>query len=109
NARAIKTHFKTALSTMSPRQVITIGHRGDNHSSPENTNISYVNAIANHTPIVEMDLRLTKDNVLVLLHDPTLDRTTSGHGKIADMTFADASKLDAGSWKNASYRGEPIP
>jgi glycerophosphoryl diester phosphodiesterase len=102
----ILAHFKAALS---PRKVITVGHRGDNHGSPENTNISYVNAIALKTPIVEMDLRLTKDNVLVLLHDPTVDRTTNGKGKIVEMTLADAEKLDAGTWKDPKYKGEPIP
>jgi len=102
----ILAHFKAALS---PRKVITVGHRGDNHGSPENTNISYVNAIAMKTPIVEMDLRLTKDNVLVLLHDPTVDRTSNGKGKIVETTLADAEKLDAGTWKAPKYKGEPIP
>src|SRR5206468_6958765 len=92
------------------KKVTTVGHRGDNRNSPENTNISYLNAIANGTPIVEMDLRLTRDNVLVLLHDPTVNRTTNGKGPIVDMTLADAEKLDAGSWKDKQkYAGEPIP
>ncbi len=101
----------TDLKSQITGKPVTVGHRGDNTGSPENTNISYVNAIANHTPIVEMDLRLTKDNVLVLLHDPTVDRTTGGTGKraIVDMTFAETQKPDAGSWKNAKYKGEPIP
>jgi glycerophosphoryl diester phosphodiesterase len=104
----ILDHFKKLIP---PRVIVTVGHRGDNHGSPENTNISYVNAIANHTPIVEMDLRLTKDSVLVLLHDPTVDRTTGTKDKraIIDMTLADAEKLDAGSWKDAKYKGEQIP
>lgn len=93
------------------KEVVTVGHRGDNHGSPENTVISYENAIANKTPIVEMDLRLTKDNVLVLLHDVTVDRTTGTKGKkaILDMTLEEAQKLDAGSWKDAKYKGEKIP
>jgi glycerophosphoryl diester phosphodiesterase len=102
----ILIHFKAALS---PRKVTTVGHRGDNHGSPENTNISYVNAIAMKTPIVEMDLRLTKDNVLVLLHDASVDRTSNGKGKIVEMSLADAEKLDAGTWKDPKYKAEPIP
>jgi glycerophosphoryl diester phosphodiesterase len=101
--------FKATVSKTLDHPIVTVGHRGDNLHSPENTNISYVNAIANHTPIVEMDLRLTNDNVLVLLHDPTVNRTTNGKGPIVDMTFADAEKLDAGSWKDQKYKGEPIP
>ncbi len=104
--KQILAHFQAALA---PRKIVTVGHRGDNHGSPENTNISYVNAIAMKTPIVEMDLRLTKDNVLVLLHDATVDRTSNGKGKIVEMSLADAEKLDAGSWKDAKFKGEPIP
>ena len=60
-------------------------------------------------PVVEMDLRLTKDNVLVLIHDATVDRTTTSKGKIADMTFAESRKLDAGSRKGDEFKGEPLP
>jgi glycerophosphoryl diester phosphodiesterase len=100
-------NFKSEISA----HPVTVGHRGDNVHCPENTNISYATAIAKHTPIVEMDLRLTSDNVLVLLHDPTVDRTTATRGKkaIVDMTFADAQKLDAGAWKADQYKGERIP
>ena len=109
-ARSDDEVFADFKSQLSPHSIITVGHRGDNKNSPENTNISYVNAIANHTPIVEMDLRLTADNVLILLHDPTVNRTTNGKGPILAMTLADAQKLDAGSWKDKNkYAGERIP
>jgi len=102
--------FKSGVAQRVHHGVITVGHRGDNKGSPENTNISYVNAIANKTPIVEMDLRLTKDDVLVLMHDPTVNRTSNGKGPIVDMTLAEAEKLDAGSWKDKrKYAGEHIP
>ena len=102
----IQAHFKSAIR---PHEVTTCGHRGDNTGCPENTNISYVTAVAMHVPVVEMDLRLTKDNTLILLHDATVDRTTTSKGKIADMMLADAQKLDAGSKKDPKFQGEPLP
>jgi glycerophosphoryl diester phosphodiesterase len=105
-ADRILAHFKSFLP---PQPVLIAGHRGDNRGSPENTNVSYVNAIQMGVPIVEMDLRLTQDNVLVLLHDATVNRTSNGKGKIVEMTLADARKLDFGSWKDPRYKGEPIP
>jgi glycerophosphoryl diester phosphodiesterase len=102
----ILAHFKAALPS---RNVITVGHRGDNRGAPENTNVSYVQAIRNGTPIVEMDLRLTKDNVLILSHDATLDRCTNGKGPVVEKTLAELEQLDAGSWKDAKFKGEPIP
>jgi len=108
SADRIRDHFTAALGE---RKVVTVGHRGDNRFAPENTRVSYEQAIAKHAPIVEMDLRLTKDDVLVLLHDPTVDRTTGGTGKVnvVDLTLEQAQKLDAGSWKDAKFKGEPIP
>lgn len=102
----IFAHFRKLAHV---KDVITVGHRGDNRFSPENTNISYVNAIAKHAPIVEMDLRLTLDNVLILLHDPTVDRTSDGKGAVVEKSLEEAQKLDAGSWKDPKYKGEKIP
>ena len=104
--KEILAHVKSQLQS---RDVVTVGHRGDNRFAPENTNIAYVQCIEKHTPIVELDLRLTKDNVLVLLHDATLDRTTDGTGPLLEMNYADAKQLDAGSWKDPKFKGEPIP
>jgi len=102
----ILAHYKAALP---PRLVVTVGHRGDNRNSPENTNVSYANAIKLGTPIVEMDLRLTKDNVLVLSHDPTVNRCTNGKGPVVEKTLEEIQKLDAGSWKDPKYAGEKVP
>ena len=103
----ILAHYQAAVP---PRHVVTVGHRGDNRNSPENTNISYANAIKLGTPIVEMDLRLTKDNVLVLSHDATVNRTTNGKGPVVEKTLEEIQKLDAGSWKDpAKYKGEKVP
>jgi glycerophosphoryl diester phosphodiesterase len=108
SAEQLQAHFIAALP---PRKIVTVGHRGDNRFAPENTRVSYMQAIDKRAPVVEMDLRLTKDDVLVLLHDATVDRTTGRTGKvnIVDLTVDDARKLDAGSWKDPIFKGEPIP
>jgi glycerophosphoryl diester phosphodiesterase len=105
----IKMHFQSALASRPAKKIVTVGHRGVNKFAPENTRISYVEAVAAHTPIVEMDLALAKDGVLVLMHDKTVDRTTNGKGAIVDLTSDELSKLDAGTKKNAKYAGEPVP
>jgi glycerophosphoryl diester phosphodiesterase len=58
---------------------------------------------------VEFDVKLTRDGVPVIMHDDTLDRTTNGTGKVADMDWADIQKLDAGSWFDARFRDERVP
>lgn len=92
------------------RSIVTVGHRGINKYAPENTRISYVQAVEAHAPIVEMDTALSKDGVIVLMHDPTVNRTTNAKGKISDFTADQLGKLDAGSWKDKQkYAGEPVP
>jgi glycerophosphoryl diester phosphodiesterase len=105
----IKSHFLAAVHSLPTHQIIVIGHRGDNKSSPENTRISYENAIKNGAKFVEMDLHLTKDKKIVLMHDDTVKRTTGKTGKVSDYLRDDIIKLDAGSWKDPKYKGEPVP
>ncbi|MGW7682836.1 glycerophosphodiester phosphodiesterase [Kribbella sp. NPDC054772] len=78
------------------------GHRGAMGYMPENTIPSYVRAVQDGVDEVELDLRLTKDGHIVLIHDPTVDRTTNGHGAVEDFTLAELRRLDAGN-------GEHIP
>ena len=58
---------------------------------------------------IELDVYLTKDKHLVIMHDSTVDRTTDGTGKIADLTLAEIKQLDAGGWKGPQYAGERVP
>jgi len=99
--------FKQKLSMRSP--IVTVAHRGVHMHAPENTRISYVQAIAAGAPIVEFDTALTFDGHIVGMHDKTVDRTTDGTGKIAEMTLDQVRKLEAGSWKDPKYQGEPVP
>lgn len=106
----VLAHFRAALGKDNPAdRMEVVGHRGNKRFAPENTMVSYTQAIDVGTDILEMDLRLTKDQQVVLLHDDTVDRTTNGTGNIADMTLAQAAALDAGSWKESKYKGERIP
>ncbi|WP_437032096.1 glycerophosphodiester phosphodiesterase [Streptomyces sp. enrichment culture] len=81
---------------------LTIGHRGVMGVEPENTLRSFVAAQEAGLDVIELDLHLSKDGVLVVMHDPDVDRTTDGTGAIADQTLAELRALDAGG-------GERIP
>jgi glycerophosphoryl diester phosphodiesterase len=86
-----------------------IGHRGAAAIAPENTLESF--AIAHHAGLswIECDAKLTKDGTVILLHDDTLDRTTNGHGNVADTNFDDIEALEAGSWFSDHFAGIKIP
>ncbi|MFF9125615.1 glycerophosphodiester phosphodiesterase [Streptomyces sp. NPDC014889] len=81
---------------------LTIGHRGVMGVEPENTLRSFVAAQQAGLDVIELDLHLSKDGALVVMHDDEVDRTTDGSGAIADKTLAELRSLDAG-------RGERIP
>ncbi len=84
-------------------------HRGAMDTHPENTIAAFKEAIRLHAQMIEFDVRMTKDNKLVILHDETVDRTTNGTGKIEDLTIKQVKRLDAGSWKSQKFKGEKIP
>ena len=101
-----------------------IAHRGASWDAPEHTLAAYELALKHGADFVEPDLQMTKDGVLVCLHDLTLERTTDVAkvfpdrarevtGKkswpVADFTLAEIQKLDAGSWKGAKFAGAKVP
>ncbi|MEU6679892.1 glycerophosphodiester phosphodiesterase family protein [Streptomyces sp. NPDC059900] len=81
---------------------LTIGHRGVMGVEPENTLRSFIAAQAAGLDLIELDLHLSKDGALVVMHDADVSRTTDGKGPIAEKTLAELRELDAG-------RGERIP
>lgn len=87
----------------------TIAHRGSSADRPECTLASVRRAIDAGATAAEVDIRLTQDNVLVILHDATLDRTTNGTGRLDQHTLEQVRQLDAGSWFDARYKGEKVP
>jgi glycerophosphoryl diester phosphodiesterase len=84
-------------------------HRGVMDTHPENTIPSLQEAIRLGAQMIEFDVQLTKDSVLVLMHDKSVDRTTDGNGKVADLTLAQIKQLDAGIKKGARFRGTQVP
>ncbi len=86
-----------------------IGHRGACAHAPENTLASIRKAAALGARWVEFDVRLTADGRLAVIHDETVDRTTDGHGRVADMTLSDLRRFDAGRWFGAIFAGERVP
>ncbi|HYH22039.1 MAG TPA: glycerophosphoryl diester phosphodiesterase [Azospirillum sp.] len=93
------------LSTL-PR---LIGHRGAREAAPENTLVSVREAARQGAAWVEVDVMLTSDGVPVVIHDDTLDRTTSGHGPVAGVDLAHLKRLDAGVWFDPRFAGEEVP
>lgn len=86
-----------------------IAHRGAGNVAPENTLTAMRVGHAHGYRMVEFDVKLTGDNVSFLLHDATLERTTTGHGRADALLWRELSRLDAGGWHSAKYAGEPLP
>ena len=75
---------------------IVIGHRGAAGVRPENTLLSFETALAQGAQILESDIHLSRDGVPILLHDPSLERTTNGRGDASQSSWNELSRLDAG-------------
>jgi glycerophosphoryl diester phosphodiesterase len=90
-------------------RVWVVGHRGAMGHCPENTLVSFQRARELGADWIEIDVHLTSDGALVVIHDHTLERTSDGHGLVADHTLADLKQLDAGAWFGAEYVGQRIP
>lgn len=88
---------------------VVIGHRGACAYAPENTLASFNLAVELGADAVELDVKLTRDGVPIIMHDETVTRTTNGKGKVCDLTLAEFKELDAGSFKDSKYAGEPVP
>jgi glycerophosphoryl diester phosphodiesterase len=86
-----------------------IAHRGAGKLAPENTLAAFRAGAAFGYRAFECDVKLSADGVPFLLHDSTLERTTSGSGVAGDRTFAELARLDAGGWHSRSFAGEPPP
>lgn len=86
-----------------------IAHRGSRGTHPENTLEAFQEALKVASDGIELDVHLTKDGEVVVIHDETVDRTTSGKGHVKEMTLEQLKKLDAGSWFNPKYSNARIP
>ncbi|MFN8420288.1 MAG: glycerophosphodiester phosphodiesterase family protein [Anaerolineae bacterium] len=97
------------LSRWFERKPLILGHRGASHDAPENTLAAFELARQMGADGVELDTSLSRDGVPVVIHDLTLDKTTDGHGAVAEYTLPMLKMLDAGSSFDASFAGERIP
>ncbi len=88
-----------------------IAHRGDSAHRPENTMAAFAGALELGVELVELDVQLTRDGEVVVIHDPTLERTTSGRGRIGEMTLAEVRAVSAGcpAQFGSAFAGERIP
>jgi glycerophosphoryl diester phosphodiesterase len=84
-------------------------HRGAGKLAPENTLAALRFGHARGYRMAEFDVKLSADGVAFLLHDATLERTTSGIGRADALSWRELAQLDAGSWHSAAHAGEPIP
>lgn len=94
-----------------PAPLLVIAHRGDSAHRPENTLASFAGALEVGATVVELDAQLTGDGHVVVLHDPTLDRTTSGRGDVRKLTLAGVRAVSAGypDRFGTAYAGERVP
>ena len=91
------------------RAVDIVAHRGASFDAPENTVASAKLGWNQDADAVEIDIYLSKDGRIVVLHDPDTKRTTGVVGKAAEMSSSDLRALDAGSWKGTAWKDEKIP
>jgi glycerophosphoryl diester phosphodiesterase len=89
--------------------VVVIAHRGFSGAAPENTLAAFLKAIETGCDMIEMDVQLSRDGEVVVIHDDTLDRTTNGKGKVSQHTLQDIKRFDAGLWFSPQFTGERIP
>lgn len=94
---------------MSKKEFWDIAHRGGEAYAPENTMAAFKLTLEYAIGWIETDVRRTKDNQLVLLHDELVDRTTDGSGSVHDFSLDELRNLDAGSWFGPEFAGERIP
>ena len=98
--------FKLATDNTPP---LIIAHRGASRIAPENTLAAFRIACELGADGIELDVKLTSDGEVVVLHDQTLNRTTDGHGSLKNYRLAELKKLDAGAWFDHGFAGERIP
>jgi glycerophosphoryl diester phosphodiesterase len=100
----------TTSDWLSPRdRPLNIGHRGASAAAPQNTLAAFRKAVELGADGVELDVQLSADGAVVVIHDFTVDKTTNGTGRVADKTLAELKALDAGSRFSPHFAGERIP
>lgn len=101
--------IQSAAQVQNPSGITLLAHRGASIEAPENTMSAFRLAEKKGCRAIETDLCFTKDNVPVLMHDGTINRTSNRSGNVSSYTYFQIRKLDFGSWKSKKYKNEKIP
>jgi len=91
------------------RTFLTVAHRGASAYAPENTMEAFTLAADQGADAIELDVHLTRDDEVVVMHDDRVDRTTNGTGEVRAMTLRDVQTLDAGGWFGPAWHGARVP
>ncbi|MFC4651679.1 glycerophosphodiester phosphodiesterase [Lactococcus nasutitermitis] len=108
-AKKVKSWLNTHQPAQHEAQTAIFAHRGSKSNRPENTLASFQEAIRVQSDGIELDVHLSADNQLIVIHDEKVDRTTNAKGLVRKLTLADIKKLDAGSWFSPGFANEKIP
>jgi glycerophosphoryl diester phosphodiesterase len=90
-------------------QPVIFAHRGASAHAPENTLAAFELALAQNADAIELDVKVSADGQVVVIHDPTVKRTTGSDGRVKDLSLGQLRSLDAGSFFSEKFRGEKIP
>ncbi len=104
-----KVFASTDIDRLKGKEFEIIAHKGASGIAPENTIVAFQKALDLGVDMIELDVRHTKDEEIIVFHDSTLERTTNGRGLVEDKTLSEIKELDAGSWFHPDYVGEKIP
>lgn len=85
-----------------------IAHRGSSKAAPENTKAAFKQAIKDKADGIELDVHLSADNQVIVIHDPTIDRTSKEQGFIKDLSLDELKELDFGSYFSDEFKGEKV-
>ena len=104
-------NYPNALTPEVSKQTppLVIAHRGASGNAPENTLIAVMYALRAKADMIEVDVHLSGDGEVIVIHDATLDRTTDGQGPVESYSLAELKELDAGGWFDEKFEREPIP
>ena len=87
---------------------LVIAHRGASAAAPENTIAAFERALTDGADAIELDVHLSRDDHPVVIHDPTLERTTDGSGPVRGHTMRELKRLDAGAWRGPAFAGQRL-
>ncbi|MCY3797526.1 MAG: glycerophosphodiester phosphodiesterase family protein [Chloroflexi bacterium] len=101
--------YETLQDALNSSETLIFGHRGAMARAPMNTMASFELAMQQGADGIELDVHLSRDGQLVVIHDDSVDATSDGQGKVTDMTLDQLKRLDAGAWYSDEFAGQRIP